>query len=187
VTVMDKPPLDDPRWWPMQNAIKLLKAQTGGRDFAVMDLKQAMTSGKLRGMRRSRHNGEREHLSPPFENQFFVWFCSNDPEAREAENYPLDDWAFYVWKPDFDRLFSAGAPADQDDDSHSKEPLRAIERAEVVLRELYPTKAQMPRSLKEATKAVATECQKRGWPAPSSDTVHRAAERPGYRPPRKHR
>ena len=67
-----------------------------------------------------------------------------------------------------------------------KEPLKAIERAKVVLHDLYPTKAKMPNSLKAATQAVNDECQKRGWQlVTSTDTVHRAAEQLGYRPPRK--
>jgi len=32
---MEKLPLDDPRWWPMQDAIELRKAQTGDLDFAA--------------------------------------------------------------------------------------------------------------------------------------------------------
>ena len=182
MTAMDKLPLDDPRWWPMQNAIELRKAQTGDHDFAVMDLEQAMASGKLHSMRRSRHSGEREHLSPPFEKQFFVWFYScgiDEAEARrEAANYPFDDWVFYVWKPDFDRLFGRRA-AEQDDDSYSKAPPRARVRDRVkgVLSDLYGGSPPPTLTLKAITEAVADECVRRGWKRPSPDSVARALGR----------
>jgi hypothetical protein len=83
-----------------------------------------------------------------------------------------------------EKLVSGGARLDQDD----KEPLLPIDCATVVLRYLYRTKAQMPRSLKEATTAVVEECKKRVWrPVDSPDTVHRAAVKLGYRAPRKRR
>src|SRR5262249_8791557 len=111
----------------MQKAIELRKAQTGDHDLAVKDLEQAMTRGELRGMRRSRHSGEREHLFPPFKKQFFVWFYScgidEEEERRQAENYPFDDWAFYLWEPDLDRLYS-GAQPDHDDGSGSPPPVK---------------------------------------------------------------
>ena len=185
---MDKLPLDDPRWWPMWNAIELRKVQTGDQDLGVKDLEQAMARGKLHGMRRSRDNGEREHLSPPFE-KLFVWFysCGIDEVdvRREAANYPLDDWVFYVWKPDFDQLFLTGAPAEHHDDRYSRAPLRPIDRAKAVLLELYPNKVRMPGKLKAVVREVEDECRKRNWTPPSQDTVERAAEELGYRPPRK--
>jgi hypothetical protein len=97
-------------------------------------------------------------------------------------------WVFYVSQPDFDRIWpplAGGTPVDHDDVSSAVEPLLAVDRARTVLRYLYPTKANMPGSLKEATAKVGDECQKRGWKPPSEDTVHRAAEELGYRTPRK--
>jgi hypothetical protein len=88
---------------------------------------------------------------------------------------------YFVARRELDRLYPAGsAPIDHE------EPLQPIDRAKVVLRDLYRTKAEMLRSLKEATNAVDEECGKRGWQAVSSpDTIHRAAEQLGYRAPRK--
>ena len=68
------------------------------------------------------------------------------------------------------------------------EPILPIDRAKAVLRALYPTKEQMPRSLKEATRAVDEKCTAWSWePVTSPDTVHRAAEDIKYRAPRKPR
>jgi hypothetical protein len=124
---MDKPPLDAPRWWPMQKAIDAHAAQTGDRELAVRDLEQAMESGKLRGMRRSRNSGKRELLSGPF-GKLFIWFqCCTDiddaSERRMSVDYPFDDWMFYVWKPDFDRLYSV-ARSDHDDGGESPPPVK---------------------------------------------------------------
>jgi hypothetical protein len=194
---MDKLYLDDPRWWPMQKAIDERAAQTGAFELAVQDLQHEMAIGRLRGMRRARGSGKRELLSAPAAGKLFIWFypCTDADEASErrmAADYPLDDWVVYVWKPDFDRLFSAGAPADHHNDSYPKEPLLPIDRAKAVLRELCPNKAQMPGKLKAATRDVGDECRKRNWKPPSEDTVQRAAAQLGYlprrkRPPRKRR
>lgn len=170
----------------MWTAIKLRKAQTANHDFAVMDLVKAMESGDLHGKRRSHHSGESEHLLPPFEENFFVWFYSfaaSDPEAREAKNYPLDDWAFYLWRPDLDRLFFGEAQTDHDD-VPKEEPSQPIERAKAVLRYLY-SRAKMPYFLKEAAAAVEAKCEEWSWQLVSPDTVRRAAAQLGYRTPRR--
>ena len=170
---MSKLPLNDPQWCPMLEAIELRTAQLGDRDLAILDLERAIESGKLPGMRWSCASGESERLTAPF-RELFAWFYGH---------HGLDDWLYSVWKPDLDALFSVPQAYP---DADSKAPLLATDRAEAVLRDLYPTKAQMPRSLKEATKAVAAGCGKRGWQVPSSDSVHRAAVRLRYRAPRKH-
>jgi len=177
---MNQLPLDDPRWWPMQNAIEHREAQTGDHDLAVMDLEQAMAGGKLPSMRRSRQSGRREQLSSPIEKLFFVWFYSycidQAEERREAANYPFDDWVFYVWRPDFDRLFLADAPPEQDDD---KAPPRAKVRnlAKGVLRDLYGSSPPLALTLKAITEAVVDECVRRGQKPPSTDSVARALGR----------
>src|SRR5262245_1444466 len=129
-------PTEDPRWFPMLEAIELRTKQLGDRDLAILDLEQAIESGKLRGMRWSCASGERKRLTAPF-RELFAWF-----------NGHLDDWHYSVWKPDLDALFSV---SQADPGAAPKEPLLAIDCAKVVLRDLFPTKAQMPRSLKEAT------------------------------------
>ena len=113
------------------------------------------------------------------------------PLSRSKGQYivnPVRGWRFFVWQPILDRIWpppAGSAPVDHDDASDLKEPLRAIDRAKVMLRFLYPTKSKMPRLLKEATGEVKLECEKRGWKPPSEDRVQAAAEQLGYRPPRK--
>jgi hypothetical protein len=162
---MDKPP-DDPRWFPMLEAIKLRTAQLGDRDLAIFDLEQAIESGKLRGMRWSCASGESERLSPPFKH-LFAWYNGNPA---------YDDWLYSVWKPDFDQLFSAGTPAD---DSSSKAPPRArvTGLAKSVLHDLYGGSPPPTLTLKAITDAVADACVRRGLKAPSPDSVARALGR----------
>jgi hypothetical protein len=163
---MDKPP-DDPRWCPMLEAIELRTAQLGDRDLAILDLEQAIESGKLRGMRWSCATGE-SRLTAPF-RELFAW----------VNGYAYGDWLYSVWKPDFERLFPAGAPADQDDDSYSKAPPRARVRDQVkrVLHHLYGGSPPPTLTLKAITEAVADEFERRGRKPPSPDTVARALGR----------
>jgi hypothetical protein len=190
---MGKLPLNDPRWCAMKAAIDLREQQTGAHGLAIRDLAQAMVGGKLRSMRRNLASGESELLAASFWETHFIGYLSplsvtiyrqTDIDRHRTDEYGnlvadrLDD-LFYVWRPDFDGLYYGARDED--------EPLQPIDRAKVVLRDLYPTKAEMPRSLKAAHRAVMAECEKRDWQPPSEDTVQRAAEELGYRPPRKRR
>jgi hypothetical protein len=114
----ERRPLDDPRWLPLIEAHKLLSPQSG---FAIFDLLEALKSDKLGCMRRSTTNpGDRESVpalfwegleidetminvgrtdlyrGPPIQVEARGQF--RDPETR------LEGWAYYVWKPDLDRL-----------------------------------------------------------------------------------
>lgn len=184
---MGELPLDDPRWCPMQAAIELRWRQTGATRLAIADLEQYMASGRLRCMRRDLASGKRERVSAAFWATYQGrWIGSRRITIyRRGEAGHVDDWMFYVWRPDFDSLYSDSARVDHDDDS--KQPSLPIDRAKAVLRDLYPAKAQMPGSLKAAARDVVEECRKRGWKPMSPDTIQRAAEELGYRPPRKRR
>ena len=164
---MDKHP-DDPRWCPMLEAIELRTAQLGDRDMAILDLEQAIESGKLRGMRWSCASGESERLTAPF-RELFAWFNGHPA---------LDDWLYRVWKPDLDALSSV-SQADPDGDSESKAPPRARvrDRAKRVLSDLYGGSPPPTLTLKAITEAVADECVRRDWKPPSADSVARALGR----------
>lgn len=69
--------------------------------------------------------------------------------------------------------------------AETQEPLLPIDRARAVVRDIYASKPPPPK-LKMATRDVAEECERRGWPPPSSDTVSRVLEDLGHRP-RRHR
>jgi hypothetical protein len=60
------PPLDDPRWFALKAALQVREKQTGDPQLAMVDLQQAMASGKLRSMRRDVKTGEYERLEPAF-------------------------------------------------------------------------------------------------------------------------
>jgi hypothetical protein len=192
---MGKLPLDDPRWCAMQAAIELRQRQTGAIPLAITDLERAMASDKLRSMRRDSSTGAPERLEPSFwidhlidvsTGAVAIYRCNEgDKDAPQRWSFyahrhdqRIDGHVYYVWRPDLEKLYPAsGTRADHDDAGDSEEPLQPIARATAVLRDLYLTRAQMPRSLKAATKEVRTECQKRDWQPPSEDTVQRAAEK----------
>jgi hypothetical protein len=170
----------------MPAAVDRRAQQTGDLGMAIRDVQQAGANGELDIMRRNRVSGDCE------------WVAASDwkPHAinlnLNLDGVPLyvsiiyhhpdiGDWVYFCWQPDFDRLYSTGsAPA-----NHDEQPVRPRGRAKVVLRYKYSTKAQMPRSLKAAWRAVVKECQQRDWQPPSEETVQRAAEELGYRPQRK--
>jgi hypothetical protein len=120
---MEKLPLNDPRWIPIWTAIDLRAAQIADRELAVTDLERAMEGGELRGMRRSRDSGECEYWLEPSRREF-TWFQYSrevlEGPRKPGVRLPTDDWLFYVWKPDYDRLFPVLA-----DDDHSAGSVRA--------------------------------------------------------------
>lgn len=114
---MDEPPLDDPRWCPMQTAIVLRTRQTGTERLAINDLEQDMAGGKLRSMRRHIVNGSRECVSAEF------WTtCQGRWIGSRRIGCDAEDWLFYVWQPDFDRPY---APTDRDNDSDAPPPVKS--------------------------------------------------------------
>jgi hypothetical protein len=114
-------PLDDPRWVPLIDAYKLLSPQAG---FATYDLLAALRSDKLRCMRRSMTNpSERERVSASFWQDVEIDESMINlgririyraPRIRVIPEklYPVpgmplgEGWAFFVWKPDFDTIWS---------------------------------------------------------------------------------
>jgi hypothetical protein len=179
-----KLPLNDPRWCAMKAAIDLREQQTGNLGLAIKDLAQAMVGGKLRSMRRNLASGESELLAASFWETHFIGYLSPVSvticRQTDIDRYRTDEYGnlvadrladlFYVWRPDFDGLYYGARDED--------EPLQPIDRAKVVLLYLFPTKAQMPRSLKEATSRTRSTA-----PPNNSDTGHR--ENPDRRAKRK--
>jgi hypothetical protein len=128
---MGKLPLDDPRWYPMKAALVLREQQTGAIGRAVLDLEQAMARGKPRCMRQDPTTGEREFVPAAFWKDYVIDFSilgSPTVYRRTAVDDTPHRWAmfahahlhlptdriydlFYVWKPDFDQLYSGSAQA----------------------------------------------------------------------------
>jgi hypothetical protein len=198
----EQPPLDDDvHWMPLDEAVELRQRRTRHLALAVLDLRQDVASGRVHCMRRNLTSGEREPVPRSFwQTHFFETFSHQviiyrRTDIESTPLYRLDDygniaadrldgWMFYVWRPDFDRLYSVGSAQAENDE----EPILPVDRATAALRALYRTKAEVPRSLKALTTAVDGYCKKKGWKLVSStDTVHRAAEQLGYRAPRKPR
>ncbi len=121
------PSLDDKRWQPLTMAHHTRSEELIGARFSPLasrHLMEGLKSGKLRCMRESRTNpSEREPVSSSF------WQTLNihvEPDLRLIQIQrgrsiqrvtPRDlgqiyDWAYYVWKPDFDKLWPSTA-ADQ--------------------------------------------------------------------------
>jgi hypothetical protein len=192
-------PDDDVRWLPIEAAHQRLTERTG--DLATLDLMKALEQGRLHCMARSTVTGERKLLAPAkWTDRIMLWPGKDGVRVvhrhQPGEPFPnivkpVRGCRYYVWQPDFETVWPppAGSAQVDHDDSKSKEPVRAIDRAKAVLPVIYPPDGEPPRelTLKAVTKAVAEECEseRRGWKPPSEDRVHDALEQLGYRPPRK--
>jgi hypothetical protein len=137
---MGKLPLNDPCWCAMRVAIDLRERQTGASRLAILDLQQAMAGGKLRSMRRNLTSGEGELLSASFWKTYSIGYLSlssvticrsADIDRHKIDEYGnlvaerIDGWAWYVWKPDFETIWSppaASVPVDQRDTRDQPSP-----------------------------------------------------------------
>jgi len=215
-TTPEQPPLDDNvRWTLLDNAVGLHERQTGHFGLAALDLVNDLKGGRVHGMRRNRITGERKHVFPSFWKEHFsesfsrhvVVFRRTDAESDtestaryRIDDYGniaadrLDDWVFYVWRPDFDRLYSAGSAQDE-----HELPQRAIDDAAVPatrpagtrpkghgpqvvrLQEVFLTvwpNGVPPRTTEQEVLAkVKPVYKERGWAYPKRDVIARALRR----------
>jgi hypothetical protein len=106
-----KLPLKSPYWVPITEAFEWRMQQTGSVELAVHDFNQELGAGKLRALVR-RADGQSELVART------VW--NNDLHVAELNSRhspiavvspklrysPRVEW-FFVWKPDYERLFGA--------------------------------------------------------------------------------
>ncbi len=123
-----RPPLDDPRWRPLKAALEALALQIGSKVTADA-LKQAMASARLRSMRRNLATGEREWLEPPFWLNHVIDVVTTFGSVRGFDPFynfvgeVIEGFAFYVWKPDLDRVFGTSAARFDDEDESDAPPV----------------------------------------------------------------
>ena len=126
------PSLYDKRWQTLIMAHHTRSEQLIGKRFSSLassHLMEGLKSGKLRGMRESRTNpSERELVPASFWQNLNIYV---EPDLRliqiqrgrsiqrvtQRELGQIHDWAFYVWKPDFDRFWP---PAKTDRETSSR-------------------------------------------------------------------
>jgi hypothetical protein len=129
-------PLDDPRWVSLAMAHHTRSEQLTGARFSSLassHLMEGLKSGKLRCMRESRTNTrERELVPASFWHGLRI---DADPDlgliqihrGLPIQGNPPDlrthvhGWAYYVWKPDFDKLWP---PAEADHETTETSPRR---------------------------------------------------------------
>jgi hypothetical protein len=120
------PPLDDDaNWMPLPEAIQLRGRQTGDIGLAGLDLEQSQAREQVRSMRRHRRTGDREHVPSSDWKTYFISYIGassvmvsrqTDIDRHKTDDYgnlvaePVDG-LFYVWKPDFDRIWPVIQPA----------------------------------------------------------------------------
>jgi hypothetical protein len=136
-------PLDDPRWLPLVEVYRTTVLPRMGDPFlAARDLTSAMAkSDGLRSMRRPTFRDatvpDRELLRPSFWTEYVLRPSSTVPDSlsydtalvcRAAGPVNPVPYAFFVWRPDFDKLYpAAGAtPAPSPDDKPRRKPGKKI-------------------------------------------------------------
>jgi len=113
-----KLPLESPNWWPIREALEHRCQQTGSDTLAAQDFNQKLRADRLRALVR-RKDGRRELLPAAAWDNFYVgmWtFDLRDPPGPKWEVFshshkgdpPPGHW-FFVWKPDYERIFGAGS------------------------------------------------------------------------------
>lgn len=131
---------DDARWLPIEAAYQRRAERTGNTALADIDLTKALMEGHLRCMARSTTTGERKPIPPTmWADQIKLHSSRREGVLVVHRRQPDDDelvfclirpfrgWAFYIWQPDFDRIWpppTGSAPLDHDDDSNSPPPVK---------------------------------------------------------------
>jgi hypothetical protein len=129
VSKRGKLPLDDPRWLPVIEAHKRQCELTGEPQLAARELTEAMARERngLRSMRRSIYDADpdRELLTPSHWTKYQLWWRleaktagatgqdlivrsrdRSDPKGPDGDIGPSYSYAYYIWRPDLERLWS---------------------------------------------------------------------------------
>jgi hypothetical protein len=166
-------------------------------------------------MRRNRITGERKHVFPSFWNEHFsesfsrrvvVFHRAGDESGAEStaqyriDDYGniqaerLDDWVFYVWQPDFDKLYAVGSAQDKHDEpqqaSDDAAPAAAkstrarpkghgaqVVRLQGVLLIVWPNGVPPGTTEQEVLAKVKPVYKDNGWTLPKRDVISRALGR----------
>jgi hypothetical protein len=111
-----KLPLQDARWWPIEQALEQHSQQTGSDKLACQDFNEALKSGPLRSLVR-REDGSRELLAAAawedLHCSVVIRVAAEKPFARltgmavfsrKLHKRPPMQW-FFVWLPDYENIF----------------------------------------------------------------------------------
>ena len=113
-----KLPVESPHWWPIADALEHRRQRTGANKLAAEDFNRALKAGDLRAQVR-RANGSREELAASAWDDFHVnvYFGRKDqPVSMAVGSRKLggsrsrDQW-FFVWRPDYEKIFGPVAAA----------------------------------------------------------------------------
>jgi hypothetical protein len=120
------PSLDDKRWQTLIMAHHARSEQLFGKRFsyvASVHLIERLRSGELRCMRESKKNPSVREWVPASFFQNFNIYVEPDlsliqiqvdrsiPRGTQRDLGQINDWVFYIWKPDYDKLWSPSKSA----------------------------------------------------------------------------
>jgi hypothetical protein len=175
-----KLPLKSPHWVPITQAFEWRLQQTDSIWLVVLDFDKALRDGELRALVRGA-DGQSELLARTvWDNDLHIAASfSLQPTGavfsrKLGESPPMEQW-FFVWQPDYVRIFvAAGAVAAAEPRSQVAPPTRGPEgesklgaplkhdwiviTTEVAFREANATKKQRVRSVLAEAKSVRAWC-----------------------------
>jgi hypothetical protein len=125
---------DDAHWLSIDEAFERLTERVRYGEIAVRELQDALKQGCLRCRAWSTVTGEREPVPSTAWAEWFLWRGTDglrvvyrpDPHGKaKATVLTVRDFRFYIWQPDFDRLWPAKPTDDSSEVPSSRQPVRA--------------------------------------------------------------
>jgi hypothetical protein len=101
-----KLPLESPNWWPIREALKDGRQRIGSDKLVAQDFNQALKTDRLGALVRYA-DGSREVLPASAWNNLYVggWVGLLVVKSRELDGASPPGQVFYVWRPDYEKIF----------------------------------------------------------------------------------
>jgi hypothetical protein len=107
------PPLDDPRWVPLNEAFERGQRQTGSDKLALADLRKLVQRAYTKRRSYDKYSGttSEELLTPQFwrDHQIGRWVRGVRVGPRVGQPFP-DTTVIYIWGPDLEEIWPPAAP-----------------------------------------------------------------------------
>jgi hypothetical protein len=188
-----KLPLNSGNWWPLNDAYRHRRSQTGSSDFAITDLQLALESGDLPSkLRQQTITGKRRRetlfKTPKFWREGVELVRRGEgvrlifrSEAARRSLAPIlgPPWetVVYVWKPAYEELWPTEVPTPRLHEGQSRPG-----SADAWIDFLFPNGEWRLMTPKQVHKVIANYAKERGWKEyPSYSAVAAALSKPRKR------
>jgi len=180
-------PLDDPRWLPLIETVKLRFRETVY--FATLDVLEKLKRDEVRSMRRNMTNpSEREPLTGLFWQDVEIDWTMIDwgmihfryrAPGPGTEETRFDGRSFYVWRPDLEKCWPPSSVKEEQPPRIPVEPkgFWQVARVKEIISVVFPNGVPTDSTAKDVLRDITDGFKERGWKLPSLDTIARARGR----------